>query len=178
MAILICIAVFLTACTAETNDADIDTDFKGAETSVQENQNDKEQYTINTKISDVINDPVFGDYSRMIFPVNNSYYSGDTLGELELTWYNNIDPNKTVEIANYMRSHAENGDVIFYDIYTDKEKRLTPQRKIQACSSSKEIPANGLRYAMQAADLLMSVQCTTVSPTLWNYPKWVTMRLL
>ena len=78
MAILICIAVFLTACTAETNDADIDTDFKGAETSVQENQNDKEQYTINTKISDVINDPVFGDYGRLIFPVNNSYYSGDT----------------------------------------------------------------------------------------------------
>lgn len=129
MAILICIAVFLTACTAETNDADIDTDFKGAETSVQVNQNDTEQYTVNTKISDVINDPVFGDYSRLIFPVNNSYYSGDTLGELELTWYNNIDPNKTVEIANYMRSHAENGDVIFYDIYTDKEKEADPAKE-------------------------------------------------
>lgn len=129
MAILICIAVFLTACTAETNDADIDTDFKGAETSVQANQNDTEQYTVNTKISDVINDPVFGDYGRLIFPVNNSYYSGDTLGELELTWYNNIDPNKTVEIANYMRSHAENGDVIFYDIYTDKEKEADPAKE-------------------------------------------------
>lgn len=129
MAMLICIAVFLTACTAETNDADIDTDFKGAETSVQANQNDTEQYTVNTKISDVINDPVFGDYGRLIFPVNNSYYSGDTLGELELTWYNNIDPNKTVEIANYMRSHAENGDVIFYDIYTDKEKEADPAKE-------------------------------------------------
>lgn len=129
MAILICIAVFLTACTAETNDADIDTDFKGAETSVQANQNDAEQYTVNTKISDVINDPVFGDYGRLIFPVNNSYYRGDTLGELELTWYNNIDPNKTVEIANYMRSHAENGDVIFYDIYTDKEKEADPAKE-------------------------------------------------
>ena len=108
MAILICISVFLTACTAETNDANIDTDFKGAETSVQANQNDTEQYTVNTKISDVINDPVFGDYGRLIFPVNSSYYSGDTLGELGLTWYNNIDPDKTVEIANYMKSHAEN----------------------------------------------------------------------
>lgn len=129
MAMLICIAVFLTACTAETNDADIDTDFKGAETSVQANQNDTEQYTVNTKISDVINDPVFGDYGRLIFPVNNSYYSGDTLGELELTWYSNIDPTKTVEIANYMRSHAENGDVIFYDIYTDEEKEADPSKK-------------------------------------------------
>lgn len=129
IAILICIAAFLTACTSETNDADIDTDFKGAETSVQENQNDTEQYTVNTKISDVINNPVFGDYGRLIFPINNNYYSGDTLGELELTWYNNIDPNKTVEITNYMRSHAENGDVIFYDIYTDEEKEADPAKK-------------------------------------------------
>lgn len=129
MAILICIDVFLTACTAEIKDADIDTDFKGEETSVQANQNDTEQYTINTKISDVINDPVFGNYGRLIFPVNNSYYSGDTLGELELTWYSNIDPTKTVEIANYMRSHAENGDVIFYDIYTDEEKEADPSKK-------------------------------------------------
>lgn len=129
VAVLICIAVFLTACTAETNDADIDTDFKGAETSVQANQNDTEQYMVNTKISDVINDPVFGDYGRLIFPVNNSYYSGNTLGELGLTWYNNIDPNKTAEIVNYMKSHAENGDVIFYDIYTDEEKKADPEKK-------------------------------------------------
>lgn len=121
LVILIFTAVFFTACTAEKK-VDIDSDFKGAEISVQENQNDTEQYTVNTKISDVINDPVFGNYGRMIFPINNSYYNGDTLGELELTWYNNIDPNKTVEIANYMKSHAKNGDVIFYDIYTDEEK--------------------------------------------------------
>ena len=70
----------------------------------------------------MINDTAFGDYGRLIFPVNSSYYSGDTLGELGLTWYTNIDPDKTVEIANYMKSHAENGDVIFYDIYTDEEK--------------------------------------------------------
>lgn len=54
-----------------------------------------------------------------------------------------------------MKSHAENGDVIFYDIYTDDEKAADPQKKIQACSSSKEIPANGLRYATQAVDLPM-----------------------
>lgn len=126
---LVCIATFLAGCNAETNDADIDTDFKGAETTVQASQNDTEQYTANTKISDVINDPVFGDYGRLIFPVNNSYYSGDTLGELELTWYNNIDPDKTVEIANYMKSHAENSDVIFYDIYTEEEKAADPAKE-------------------------------------------------
>lgn len=83
-------------------------------------------YTRDTRISDVINDPVFGDYGRMIFPVDKGYYSGETLGELRLTWYNNIAPDKTVEIANYMRSHAEAGDVIFYDIYSDSEKAADP----------------------------------------------------
>lgn len=87
-----------------------------------------EPYTRDTRISDVINDPVFGDYGRLIFPVDNGYYSGETLGELRLTWYNNIDPDKTVEIANYMRSHAESGDVIFCDIYSDTEKAADPRK--------------------------------------------------
>ena len=85
-------------------------------------------YTINTKISDVINDSVFGDYGRLIFPVNSEYYSGDTLGNLRLTWYNNINPAKTVEIANYMKEHATAGDIIFFDIYTEEEKLANPQK--------------------------------------------------
>lgn len=129
LAILICIAVFLAGCSTKMNNTDADTDSKGAETSVQENRNNKKQYTINTKISDVINDPVFANYGRLIFPVNNGYYSGDTLGELGLIWYNNIDPDKTVEITNYMKNHAENGDVIFYDIYTDEEKAAEPTKE-------------------------------------------------
>ena len=129
IAILICTAVFLAGCSEKINNADTDTDSKGAETSARENINNKKQYTVNTKISDVINDPVFGDYGRLIFPVNSGYYSGDTLGELGLTWYSNIDPDKTVEITNYMKNHAENGDAIFYDIYTDEEKKDDPAKK-------------------------------------------------
>ena len=106
VAILICIAVFLAGCSADMNSTESDTDFKGAETTVQTNQNDTEQYTQDTEISDVINDTAFGDYGRLIFPVNSSYYSGDTLGEPGLTWYNNIDPDKTVEIANWRTMEA------------------------------------------------------------------------
>ena len=87
------------------------------------------QYTQDSKIADVVNDPVFGDYGRLIFPVNSNYYSGNTLKDLRLTWYNNIDPDKTVEIVNYMKSHAGAGDTIFYDIYTDKEKEADPAKE-------------------------------------------------
>ena len=88
-----------------------------------------EFYTANTKITDVAGDPVFGNYGRLIFPVDEWYYSGNTLGELQLRLYNNIDPNKTVEIVNYMREHAKAGDVIFYDIYSDEEKASDPAKE-------------------------------------------------
>lgn len=87
-----------------------------------------EPYMKNTRITDVINDPAFGSYGRLIFPVNSGYYSGDTLGNLSLTWYSHIDADKTVEIANYFKSHAEVGDIIFYDIYTETEKAADPTK--------------------------------------------------
>ena len=99
------------------------------ETTSQEEISSQEDYTADTKISQVINDPVFGDYGRLIFPVDTGYYSGDTLGELDLTWYNNIDPDKTVEIANYFKDHASAGETIFYDIYTDEEKAQDPEKE-------------------------------------------------
>ena len=85
-------------------------------------------YTADTKISDVVNDPVFGNFGRLIFPVDEGYYSGETLADLRLTWYSNIDVNKTVEITNYMKSYAEAGETIIYDIYTDAEKAADPDK--------------------------------------------------
>ena len=94
-----------------------------------EEQSMTEHYTTNTKIEDVINDPVFGDYGRLIFPVDSGYYGGSTLGNLSLTWYNYIDSDKTVEICNYMRNQEENGNTIFYDIYTEAEKAADPAKR-------------------------------------------------
>ncbi len=102
---------------------------EGEEEAVQTNQAVGEPYTIDTRIEEVINDPVFGDYGRMIFPVDSGFYSGDTLGELGLTWYRNIDPQETVEIVNYMRNQAAGGKTIFYDIYTDEEKAADPDKQ-------------------------------------------------
>lgn len=86
-------------------------------------------YTVDTPISDVIKDSVFGEYGRLIFPVDDDYYSGDTLGDLRLTWYNNISPDKTVEIVNDMKDRATAGDTIFYNIYTEEEKAADPKKE-------------------------------------------------
>lgn len=86
-------------------------------------------YTKDSKLSDVMHDPVFRDYGRLIFPVDSGYYSGDTLGNLRLTWYNNIDPNETVEIVNTLWQRANAGETVFYDIYTDAEKAEDPEKE-------------------------------------------------
>ena len=86
-------------------------------------------YTVDTPIAQVVNDPVFADYGRLLFPVDEGYWSGNTLGELRLTWYNNIDPDETVEIVNTLRQRAAAGETVFYDIYTDAEKAEDPDKE-------------------------------------------------
>lgn len=122
----------LAACSnTEREDGSLDeqeTSPAGVE-SMQTGESAGNPYTVDTRISDVIADPVFGDYGRLIFPVDTGYYSGDTLGSLQLTWYSNIDPDKTVEITNYMKEHAGLGDTIFYDIYSEEEKAADPAKE-------------------------------------------------
>lgn len=45
------------------------------------------------------------------------------------TWYNHIDPDKTVEIVNTLKSRADAGKTVFLDIYTDAEKQADPAKR-------------------------------------------------
>ncbi len=85
--------------------------------------------TTKTKIRDIISAPGLGDWGRLLFPVNEVYYSGDTLGDLHLTWYSHINPQKTVEIVRYVAERAENGEQVFFDIYSEAEKRADPAKQ-------------------------------------------------
>ena len=80
--------------------------------------------TRKTRVLDVINDPVFGDYGRLIFPVDRPLREDLTLEDMDevLMWYNDIKPDKTVEIVNYLGQQAAAGTQVFYDIYTEEEK--------------------------------------------------------
>ena len=80
-------------------------------------------YNRQSRISDVMSDPDFDNYGRLIFPVNTGYWSGETLEQLDLVWYNYIDPDKTVEVVNYMKDHHNE---VFIDIYSEAEKQANP----------------------------------------------------
>ena len=88
-------------------------------------------YSEDTKVWDVINDPAFGGYGRLIFPVDLTIEKSLTLREVGhiLPWYNYVNPLRTVEIANYLKTKAEAGEQIFYDIYSDAEKAADPAKK-------------------------------------------------
>lgn len=88
-----------------------------------------EMFDRNTPIQTVLDDPAFGDYGRLLFPVDAGYFSGNTLGNLRLTWYSHIDPDETVEIVNTLRNRVLNGEIIFYDIYTEAEKATDPDKR-------------------------------------------------
>lgn len=89
------------------------------------------EYTLTTKVTDVINDPAFEDYGRLIFPVDRSIDGGLELQDVGdiLIWYNNVNPERTVEIVNYMKNQVTSGEQIFYDIYTDEEKEEDPEKE-------------------------------------------------
>lgn len=91
----------------------------------------KTSYTEDTKVWDVIDDPAFAGYGRLIFPADKTIDKRMTLNEVGkiLTWYNYVNPERTVEIVNYMKTKAEAGEQIFYDIYTDEEKAAVPAKE-------------------------------------------------
>lgn len=141
LGVLLCLA----GCSAAAQtDAGV-TRQSGGETSVQQ-EDPANAYTADTPIADVMADPVLGDWGRLLFPADAGYWSGDTLGTLSLTWYNNIDPDKTVEIANYVRAHATAGDTVFYDIYTPQEKAQDPAKEDTGLFFFKGTP--GARFAV------------------------------
>ena len=85
--------------------------------------NDMSYFSRDTKVMDVINSKSFGSFGKLIFPVDRTIDKNMTLEEAKdlYVWYSYINPNKTVEIVNYMKEQADSGNQIFYSIYTEEE---------------------------------------------------------
>ena len=100
--LLVCLALCLIAagCSGQTEDSGTKADPEGSESEVTSGS--AGDYTLNTKVTDV----------------------GDIL-----VWYNNVNPDRTVEITNYLKDQAASGEQIFYDIYTDEEKSEDPEKE-------------------------------------------------
>lgn len=88
-------------------------------------------FTGESRVQDVMQDPAFAGFGRLIFPVDMQIDDALTLNDVEeiLPWYSEVNPERTVSIVNEMKTRAEQGETIFYDIYTDEEKAKDPAKK-------------------------------------------------
>ena len=96
-------------------------------------KNKENNFNINkdTKIIDIINNPIFGNFGRHIFPIHKHISSSLTIENLSsiYTWYNYMNPEKTIEIIKYFINQIQLGNKIFYDIYDLNEKQKDPSLK-------------------------------------------------
>lgn len=89
-------------------------------------------FTAGSTVGEVINDGAFGDFGRLLFPVDRDIPSSMTLEQVSTSsvyiYYTNIKVDKTVEIINYLRDESLNGRQIFYRFYSDSEIAADPTK--------------------------------------------------
>lgn len=86
-------------------------------------------YAPQTRVADVIADPVFAGFGRLLFPT--TFGPPDpamTLQDLPrwLPFHNCIRSDTTAQVLNELRARAAAGETIFYPIYTGAEQRRDP----------------------------------------------------
>lgn len=87
---------------------------------------------LNTTVGEVVSDPAFGDFGRLLFPVDRAVTEDMTLSEVSTSniyvWYSDIQPDRTVEIIQNLKNRSESGEQIFYPIYPDDEIAADPTK--------------------------------------------------
>lgn len=91
-----------------------------------------EYFTEDTTLGEIINDPAFDDFGRLLFPVDRTVTDDMTLKDISSSsvyvWYNYIDADETVAAVNRLKSDSKAGKQIFYNIYSEEEIRSDPSK--------------------------------------------------
>lgn len=87
----------------------------------------------------MIRDPAFGDYGRLLFPVDFEIPDNLKLKDVReiLPWYSKINTDKTVELVNTMKERAQSGEQIFMIYTVTRKRKRIRRRKIPDCSFSR-----------------------------------------
>jgi len=85
-----------------------------------------------TKVLDIINDPLFQEYGKFIFPTEMSRLTPTmTIAQIQplLPYHSCINSKTTIEIINYLKEQEINNQKIFYQIYTKNEMEKDTSKK-------------------------------------------------
>lgn len=86
----------------------------------------------NTTVEEVINNSAFKEFGEFIFPIQSrGDYSNMKISNINslLPYHSHINTDTTIEVVNYMQNQVDAGNTIFYDIYSEEEKREDPSKE-------------------------------------------------
>ena len=83
--------------------------------------------TADDTILDLLNHPAFAGFARLLLPWDDRGYDNSmrlrNIGSL-LPYHSHVDPGTVVSALNHMIDDVNNGKTIFYELYTEEEKKL------------------------------------------------------
>ena len=140
------------------------TNLKGSVGDQSENEQDKHLmtggvemnnawFTEKSTVGDVIREPAFEDFGRLLFPVDRAVSNNQTLEQISSSsvylWYSHIRPATTVAVINFLLAQVRAGQQIFYDIYSPAQKAADPSKRNTGIFFFKGEPAK--EFALLAA---------------------------
>jgi acetyl esterase/lipase len=97
----------------------------------EKNMNGGVHLTTNNTVLDIVNHPAFAGFGERLLPRDNnaSYYTTrlDNIGRL-MPYHGHVEPGPVVDALNHLIGEAESGKTIFYDFYTEQQKRNDPAK--------------------------------------------------
>ena len=128
--------------------------------------------TRNTTVGEVTANPALGDFGRLLFPVDRNVSENMTLEEVSSSsvyvWYSHIQPDKTAEIVDNVISRAEQGQQVFYPIYTEAEMEADPSKRDTGLLFFRGEPGEKFAVVNAGGGFMYVGTCTTASLTHWN----------
>jgi hypothetical protein len=87
--------------------------------------------TLNSTVTDIINYPAFSGYGIQLLPWNNDRNNPETpvtnIASL-MPYHEYVKPQVVLNALNYMIDEVNKGKTIFYDFYTDTQKKDEPDK--------------------------------------------------
>lgn len=85
-------------------------------------------FSTQTTLDEVRADPAFTGFGRLLFPLQQRFISGSTLGDLSFAFYQPCVPEDTIAVLNYLKEHALCGEQIFFPLYSKAEISAEPDK--------------------------------------------------
>ena len=128
--LLLFLMIFLTSF---MKDATVMADGNADKTLVEERNVNRisAHITTNDSVHHMVNHPAFKGFGRYLLPRDNGTSDDDRplnrVGSL-MPYHNHVDPDIVVSAINHMIDQVNEGDTVFYDFYTEQQKREDPAK--------------------------------------------------